>query len=62
MRKKVIFGALALVFAGSVAVTALTHAATCLRCKKNQCPAGFCYTDCENCCYRNWAGSIVCFK
>ena len=62
MKKRLMVGALALVFAGSVAVTALTHAATCLRCKKNTCPAGHCYVDCENCCFVNWSGNIVCYR
>jgi len=63
MKKRLIVGALALAFAGSVAVTALTHAApTCLRCKKGACPAGHCYVDCENCCYVNWGGTIVCYR
>ena len=64
MKKRLIVGALALLFVGSAAFTALTHAApTCLRCsKKNPCPPGHCYVDCENCCYINWGGTIVCYR
>jgi hypothetical protein len=63
MKKRFVIGALALLFVGSATVTAMTHAATCLRCKKQQaCPPGHCYVDCENCCYVNWAGNTVCYR
>lgn len=63
MKKRLMVGVLALAFAGSVAVTALTHAApACNRCKKGACPAGHCYVDCANCCYIGSGGTIVCYK
>jgi hypothetical protein len=63
MKKRLIVAALALAFAGSAAVTALTHAApSCNRCKKESCPAGHCYVDCVGCCYRALGGAIVCYR
>ncbi len=62
MKKRLIVGALALLFAGSAAFTALTHAAPqCQRCKKSGCPAGHCYVDCANCCFIQ-GGQLFCFK
>ncbi|HEU4930243.1 MAG TPA: hypothetical protein VFU38_10485 [Candidatus Krumholzibacteria bacterium] len=63
MKRKLIVGALSLLFVGSAALTALTHAAPqCLRCKKSDCPPGYCWVDCVNCCYITYGGDIVCFK
>ena len=33
----------------------------CQRCKKSDCPAGYCYVDCGSCCYL-FHGQIYCFK
>lgn len=33
----------------------------CQNCRKTDCPTGYCYVDCESCCYL-FHGQIYCFK
>ena len=34
----------------------------CLNCNKDGCPKGYCYVDCEGCCYETSDGSLACFR
>lgn len=67
MRKRLnaILGVAALTFLLSAAATVLTAdpIGACGSChpKKFNCPPGYCYVDCANCCYL-WHGTIYCFK
>ncbi|HWO57833.1 MAG TPA: hypothetical protein VNN55_09725 [bacterium] len=66
MRKRIraMLGAAAMTFVLSALVTVLAadSVGACRSCqKKYNCPAGYCYVDCENCCYL-WHGTVYCFK
>lgn len=66
MRNRIKIGAgiLALTFLLSTVVTVLTAEplGACGRChKKYNCPPGYCYVDCANCCYL-FHGTVYCFK
>ena len=61
--KVIVATALSLIFIVSALASAVlaNPPGSCLRCKKTDCPAGYCYVDCGSCCYL-FHGQIYCFK
>ena len=52
---------LVLFMASAVVTVALADPPGCKRCRKEGCPQGYCYFDCESCCYL-YFHQVYCFK
>jgi len=50
-------------FIGTSMVAVNSDAARCNKCKKKDgCPSGHCYVDCEGCCFEDPFHGVVCYR